>query len=257
MIRFSCPACQKSLKAPVEAAGRAARCTKCNTRLHVPAPGAGPDAELVGWADDRTRELGDWTVVEGDAAHTVAIRGGRQPGRAVCALLTHRSGVLPADPLRVRVRLECKSCRARFDSDGVVVRGSGYVLGQCPHCRTSNVGLIRGDDVPAGSVVMYFDTTRLAVRDVAVDPTVPLPCVMCGTDVPRQPPPPPAGLCTNCNSESRAGVDLVGRGRFLCDACNRERPCKLGEVFKPPQISGSVFCKDCYPRAHGKSWRRE
>lgn len=38
MIRFICPKCQKSLKAPPDAAGRTALCPRCDTRLRVPAP---------------------------------------------------------------------------------------------------------------------------------------------------------------------------------------------------------------------------
>jgi hypothetical protein len=38
MIRFMCPKCSTSLKAPPDAAGKVARCTRCDTRLRVPGP---------------------------------------------------------------------------------------------------------------------------------------------------------------------------------------------------------------------------
>src|SRR5713226_5030587 len=36
MIRFSCPKCRKSCKAPASSAGRKVRCARCNTRFKVP-----------------------------------------------------------------------------------------------------------------------------------------------------------------------------------------------------------------------------
>lgn len=40
MIRFRCLACGASIKAPLEFAGRVARCPKCSARVSVPTPGA-------------------------------------------------------------------------------------------------------------------------------------------------------------------------------------------------------------------------
>ncbi|MGE3243076.1 MAG: biopolymer transporter ExbD [Pirellulales bacterium] len=39
IIRFNCPTCGKSLKAPEKLAGRPSKCTRCGTRLIVPAEG--------------------------------------------------------------------------------------------------------------------------------------------------------------------------------------------------------------------------
>src|SRR5262245_56854082 len=36
MIRFTCPKCNTSLKAPPDAAGKVTRCTRCDTRLRIP-----------------------------------------------------------------------------------------------------------------------------------------------------------------------------------------------------------------------------
>ncbi len=65
------------------------------------------------------------------------------------------------------------------------------------------------------------------------------------------------GLCRECRSDSQAALNMVHRNPFTCDSCNGSNPLRIGEIFKTPLISGSVFCKECYPGAHGKSWRRE
>jgi len=47
LIRFNCPTCGKSLKAPANLAGRQSKCTRCGMRLTVPgdaAPGDAADA---------------------------------------------------------------------------------------------------------------------------------------------------------------------------------------------------------------------
>jgi hypothetical protein len=38
VIRFSCPACQKVLKAPDQGAGRKTHCPRCGQRLLIPPP---------------------------------------------------------------------------------------------------------------------------------------------------------------------------------------------------------------------------
>jgi DNA-directed RNA polymerase subunit RPC12/RpoP len=42
MIRFSCPSCQKALKAPEEGAGRKISCPNCGQRLLIPSPPSPP-----------------------------------------------------------------------------------------------------------------------------------------------------------------------------------------------------------------------
>src|SRR5262245_17353616 len=71
MIRFSCPACQKVIKAPRAKAGQEAPCPNCSQRLLIPsapveeagAASTSDQAVLLGLATDAELEAGRVTLV--------------------------------------------------------------------------------------------------------------------------------------------------------------------------------------------------
>src|SRR5262249_45288700 len=48
MICFTCPNCQKALKAPDNCSGRKTSCPKCGQRLYVPPPGGTQNKSILG-----------------------------------------------------------------------------------------------------------------------------------------------------------------------------------------------------------------
>jgi hypothetical protein len=71
MIRFACPSCNKSLKAPDRGAGRKATCPRCGQGLLIPGPFAFADVEPVYRAPRPPRDpdpLGEFSVWIGVAA---------------------------------------------------------------------------------------------------------------------------------------------------------------------------------------------
>ncbi len=123
MIRFQCPTCLKSLKAPEDGAGRKTHCPRCGQRLLVPAPAPALNRTALGQvmpspADPPPKpngQVSDWlSAVKQDEKAALPPPAAVPPaGKALVECPVCRSPMYAPDDLQGR-RVACPKCKTSF-----------------------------------------------------------------------------------------------------------------------------------------------
>jgi predicted nucleic acid-binding Zn ribbon protein len=99
MIRFTCPTCQKILKAPPDWAGRKTKCTQCEQRMVIPTP---PQAT-------------NQTVLGQLAPSTMNAAASLSPTASLTVNCPGCGRVIVLDPNELHLTIQCVQCQTCFN----------------------------------------------------------------------------------------------------------------------------------------------